>query len=419
MLKLKHTILLFLTIFSILGTSAQVKPKPVAPVAPKTAGVNWETNLNTALAKAKAQNKLLFIEGYLKTCPVCMSIAPFFNKPEVAEAYNSRFINYKIELNDKAEEKFLRDRKLTFHSFPQFMFFNGDGQIQHMGMGASPDAKALVNLAKVASDPKNHSINYASRFASGDRDMNFLISFASYARLTNDSTHCVSVGNEMFKIYPKEKLSTEESWLITKQCISDLENGFIQHWFQNVNLANQYGNKAGHENEGYSTLGGAIQYSLLGKIGKTYDYNKLLDIREKMKTVAAGQYADSFLWEFEVKALIKEKREAEAMQIVRKMYNTQLDNYLSQLYFVRVVNDNFKEVAHINEAKKWLTAVFPKIDKDQFKSEYFIETARIQLYEGDKSAAQKSLEEAKTLAVKTNAKDALNRIDVFEKLTKN
>jgi thiol-disulfide isomerase/thioredoxin len=62
--------------------------------------VTWNPSIDDALAQAKASGKLLFVECYSPTCPVCQSMEPFFKKTEVATKYNSSFINYKLDVGN-------------------------------------------------------------------------------------------------------------------------------------------------------------------------------------------------------------------------------------------------------------------------------------------------------------------------------
>src|SRR6187549_1401798 len=55
-------------------------------------------NFASVTASAKAKKKLIFIDFHTVWCGPCRRMAAeIFTKPAVAELYNSRFVNYKVD----------------------------------------------------------------------------------------------------------------------------------------------------------------------------------------------------------------------------------------------------------------------------------------------------------------------------------
>ncbi|RYE40106.1 MAG: DUF255 domain-containing protein, partial [Sphingobacteriales bacterium] len=69
-------------------------------------GIAWEPTIEGAFAKAKAQNKPVFVECYHPNCPICMSLEPTLKNAEVGKFYNQNFINYKLNLSDPKQVMF-------------------------------------------------------------------------------------------------------------------------------------------------------------------------------------------------------------------------------------------------------------------------------------------------------------------------
>src|SRR5690349_2482763 len=97
-------------------------------------------------ARAKAEKKLIFIDFYTVWCGPCRRMAAeVFTKPAVAELYNSRFVNYKLDA-EKGEGIALA-RKYEVTSYPSFVFIDADGNLYNKSVGYQADS-AFIALAQ-------------------------------------------------------------------------------------------------------------------------------------------------------------------------------------------------------------------------------------------------------------------------------
>ncbi len=392
--------LLLVLVFFGCKSNSQESQKDLPAKTVSTTEITWQPDFNAALAEAKQRGELLFVECYLPTCPVCQSMEPFFKTPEVAKKYNSSFINFKLDGGKAELVKQLNDRNIWMPSFPQFLFFDGDGNLVHQSE-VSPSIESMVGIADAALDPNKRASSYKKRYENGERNMDLLANYAAFARITRDTTAGIEAASELFKIFPKDQISTELSWKLTKKCVSDVDNGFAQYWFAHKDVAKAFETHEGHPGNEDNILGGIIQNSLYGKRGKDYDIAKLNKIKEYMRQSGAGQYVDAVTWEFETKAQIRENHPEKALAIGNKMINAYHGNGSAYVYIVRVFNDNFPNNNYLADARKWLEEAKPLLNQDNMKAEYFYESARIYQKAGDKVKAKIDAEQAKALAVKT------------------
>ena len=99
-------------------------------------GVKFEElTFKEALAKAKAENKLVFMDCYTSWCAPCKRMLnTVFVTKEAGDFFNPRFVSVKYDM-EKGEGIELA-KQFSVKSFPTFFIFRPDGSIQHKIGGA-------------------------------------------------------------------------------------------------------------------------------------------------------------------------------------------------------------------------------------------------------------------------------------------
>jgi hypothetical protein len=390
--------------FSLLFASCQSKSQDKASQSfvnesiDKTQ-ITWNPSIDDALAQAKASGKMLFVECYSPTCPVCQSMEPFFKNPEVATKYNSSFINYKLDVGNAEQVKFLNARNIYLPSFPQFLYFDSDGNILHQA-DVTPDVAIIVKAAETAQNPAIRASSYKEKYDKGDRTLDLLVQLAAFARLTKDTTLAVSAAEDLFKIYPKDQIGTETSWKLTKRCVIDMENGFAKYWFDHAASAAAFEKKDGHAGNENNVLGGIIQSSLYSPRGQNYGTSKLNLVKQYMAKTGAGQYVENVTWEFDIKALIREGKPEQALAIGEKMAAKFGENGQSMVYITKIFNDFYPNKNYAPKATAWLNKAKGLLKEDKYLAEYYFESAKLSQKAGDIAKAKTDAQQARTLAAK-------------------
>lgn len=141
-------------------------------------GMNFtEDNWETILAKAKAENKIVFVDAYAVWCGPCKWMdANVFPDTKVGEFYNTNFINAKIDM-EKGEGKDIA-KKYKVQAYPTFLFINGDGELVHRGVGGRPAAD-FIALGESASDPTMQLLGLEKQYNDGERGGDFMTRYAA------------------------------------------------------------------------------------------------------------------------------------------------------------------------------------------------------------------------------------------------
>lgn len=356
--------------------------------------VTWVPDIKEALAKAKATNKLLFVECYSPSCPICQSIEPYFSTSEIAEKYNTDFVSYKLDVGVAEQVKFLNDRNIYLPSFPQFLFFDGDGNLVHQAE-VQATTESILKVAADANSPEKRSSAYPARFEAGDRDFNFLVNYGVNTRLIKDTVANHKVADALFEYMTAQNLvNSPDSWTVTKKVVTSIDNGFFKHWINNIPRAAELEVKGGHPGYEKDALGGIIQISIFGSGGSKFDLAKIKEVKGYMNKIGAGQYADTYLWEHELKANLKEGKKEEALKVGKRTAKEFATNGASLVYITKVFNDKFPDNSYISEANQWLKTAATTLNANNHIAEYNYELARLSQKSGDMAAAKKNAQAA-------------------------
>ena len=102
-------------------------------------GIKFEENhdLNAALVKAKAENKLVFIDAYAVWCGPCKVMArDIFPLKEVGDFFNAHFVNLKLDMEANGNLEIAK--KYEVKAYPTYLFLNAEGELVHQGLGSMP-----------------------------------------------------------------------------------------------------------------------------------------------------------------------------------------------------------------------------------------------------------------------------------------
>lgn len=165
-------------------------------------GLSWEQ----IRAKAKAENKYIFLDAFTTWCGPCKQMANnIFPLKEVGDFYNANFLNVKVQLdvtkNDDDEvKKWYEDAKAIkkdyeIRAFPTYLYFNPEGELVHRVIGSSP-ASTFIERGKNALDPGKQYFTLKRLYEQGKRDQDFLFQLTQVSREAGDDAFLQSVAQE-------------------------------------------------------------------------------------------------------------------------------------------------------------------------------------------------------------------------------
>jgi len=131
----------------------------------------WEE----AIAKAKEEGKVIFVDSYTTWCGPCKRMAKtVFTDNEVGEFYNQHFINLKLDMEKKEGIKF--GGKYPVSAYPTLHFIDADGKVLQKVKGAQ-SVDGFLALGKSVYSKVDFSKEFAEAYEKGDRDPELILNY--------------------------------------------------------------------------------------------------------------------------------------------------------------------------------------------------------------------------------------------------
>ncbi len=172
-------------------------------------GVNFQALTPAqAVAKAKAENKYVFVDVYTDWCGPCkMMTAQVFPMKEMGDYFNPKYIS--LQLNaEKGEDGPEFAKKFGVKAYPTFIVLDGDGQLVHMFAGGVLDL-TFIGKVEESFNPAKAFGGLKARYDAGERDPRFVASYLE----TLQNTHTADVAPMVEELYAsaadQDKVSPE------------------------------------------------------------------------------------------------------------------------------------------------------------------------------------------------------------------
>ena len=154
------------------------------------------TTLEQASAKAKSENKLIFLDCYTTWCGPCKMMArTVFTQEKVGAAMNPKFVSVKIDMESAYGAPLAK--KLQITAYPTFVIFNADAQEIGRFLGGSPADEFIKKVEEKSADKSSASLK--SRWDAGERDPQFLLAYLQTLTATYKTQDANDVAEALLK----------------------------------------------------------------------------------------------------------------------------------------------------------------------------------------------------------------------------
>lgn len=172
-------------------------------------GIHFEhgTSWADVQAKAKAENKYIFVDCFTTWCGPCKMMSnTIFPQEKVGDYMNSKFVSVKVQMdqtskdNDDVKNWYATAKQIekdySIRAYPTFLVFAPDGHVVDRQVGGA-DADGFIKRCEASLDPANQYYTQLDRYKKGQQDTAFLRQLALLALSKYDQENA----GEVAKLY--------------------------------------------------------------------------------------------------------------------------------------------------------------------------------------------------------------------------
>ena len=169
-----------------------------------------ELTFDEALAAAKKEGKLVFVDCYTSWCGPCKNMTEkVFPQKEAGDYFNPRFVCVKYDM-EKGEGLELAKR-FDVHAYPTFVIVRADGTVQHKLVGGS-DLKEFIARVEKGLDEKTNLLFLNEAYERGGMDKAQLMGYYSVLSEAGEDEKAARVYAELWGRLTDEEKTSAEYW---------------------------------------------------------------------------------------------------------------------------------------------------------------------------------------------------------------
>ncbi|QKZ13086.1 thioredoxin family protein [Spirosoma sp. KUDC1026] len=374
-----------------LATSALAQRKS----APKAGGINFQaTPVDRVFQEARRMGKPVFVEIYSPTCHVCQSFVPTLADSRVGKFYNDKFVSTKLDIALPTTQTFLTKQQLFVPSLPLFLYFDPKQNLLHFAM-SNNSTDEVIRHGTNALTPASRSQTMKSRFQQGERNPNFLIDYAMFARITKDTTANIVAMNEYARQQQPATYASQTNWLALQKLVLDYENPIFEYMLGHLDAYRKaYGAQPTQQ-----VAENILMSSLYSSRGAQYPAAKIIEIRQDLAKVGIDpKVAANRTLLPEVNAFFRAKQTAKAIDRMDKQVTANSFSVPEYIYISRLFNRNSPDDSDVPTVVKWVNKGLALKPNAKEQADLYYELAEAYRRGGKtadaQKAAQKSMEQA-------------------------
>lgn len=181
-------------------------------------------------AKAKKENKLIFIDAYTTWCGPCKWMAKnVFTNDTAADYFNAKFINAKIDMEQGEGPEI--GKLYNVKCYPNLLVIDGDGNLVHRAAGALV-TKDFIQFGENAFNTEKRFSKYTTEYAAKKSDATFLLSYMNV--LDRSCLPADDAVKDYFATQKEENYSNRTNWEVMKNYVTDYKSKEFAHLLKNV-----------------------------------------------------------------------------------------------------------------------------------------------------------------------------------------
>lgn len=212
-----------------------------------------------AVAKAKKENKLIFLDCHTSWCGPCKHLAKnIFTQDVVADFYNEHFVNLNMDM-EKDVDGVMLSKIYQPEAYPTLLFIDPQTELVVHRVTGSGDVQRILSVAEEALNSENTLIGSCNRYRKGDRSPEFLKKLMNDLKLAGNKKMLREVAETYFTGLNRQDLISPENWELFKAYI---DNPYSDVFWWVISHRKEYENLFGEEE-----VAVALQWVIILELG--------------------------------------------------------------------------------------------------------------------------------------------------------
>lgn len=171
-------------------------------------------SFDEALNKARQEKKLVFVDCYTQWCMPCKQMAQYvFTQDSVADFFNARFVNLKLDMEKEGKEKVATYR---VEAYPSFLLLDPAGRIVYKFVGGMPSDQFMAKVREGLA-PRNKVEEYNRMYAEGNRSKELLREYIKLKIEMMETKEAKEIAAQYFDMLTPEERTSRENWFLFGQ----------------------------------------------------------------------------------------------------------------------------------------------------------------------------------------------------------
>jgi thioredoxin-related protein len=194
-------------------------------------GMTFETGTFADIkAKAKRENKLIFMDCYTTWCGPCKTMArETFTQQEVGNYFNPRFVNAKFDMEEDGDGTQI-SREYEIMCYPNLLVLDADGNLLHRASGYK-DAEEFIEFAKTAQDPSKRFMAVKADYEQNKNNKEKTLQYLTYLGGTCLSTE--DVAKNYLSMLTESDYKDPQNWSVLNEYATDFNGAAFRYIAKN------------------------------------------------------------------------------------------------------------------------------------------------------------------------------------------
>jgi thiol-disulfide isomerase/thioredoxin len=205
------------------------------PTFAALAQMNFETGTwAQVLAKAKAQDKPIFVDFYAVWCGPCKAMAKnVFTDPAVGDFYNQKFLAYKIDA-EKEEKELVSS--VGIEAYPSLIYFDSDGNVIGRNVGAldGPGFTQFGQQMLASREALKKLPELKAKYEANPKDEQATAAYLALLMQAGRIDEAKPLAIQLLPTVPAAELIKPEYWAMINQFATDYNGREFRHVMANA-----------------------------------------------------------------------------------------------------------------------------------------------------------------------------------------